>query len=305
MQRGVAGDEARAQPRRVRALRQAREHHQIAEVVAAEPCGRLERAERRRVFVEVDLRVALVRRDDEAVSIATARTGAPLLERQHPPRSDCPASRRRAAACVATVRLGQRRPVEPRNCAADVWLSEDRSAPRRAGPRPRRSDRTDSGRRRLAPGRVGSITVCASANSASRVPLTGSTCVAGIEARARSDASPRRRSPRAAPARRRSWDSSPARRGLPASAALTSSGVACFGSPMDRPIGLYAGFGTMSAVSARKRSNGYGCRRASSGFMHELSVSPRAAGSGALTVGTGVTHHPAALCAWPKSASRT
>src|SRR4051794_6619102 len=46
-----------------------------------------------------------------------------------------------------------------------------------------------------------------------------------------------------------------------------SSGVGCLGSPMPRLIGAYAGFGRMSLVSPRRRSNGYGWSLASSGFM--------------------------------------
>ena len=44
--------------------------------------------------------------------------------------------------------------------------------------------------------------------------------------------------------------------------------------------GLYAGFGVMSFVSSRRRSNGYGCRRESNGFMPGLSGTPGPPGVG-------------------------
>ena len=136
-----------------------------------------------------------------------------------PRRSGCPASRRTAAACAPRCAASIARPVGG-EVARRVAVDEHGAARRPAAPRLRRSDRTDSGRPRVAPSRVGSITVCASANSASREPFTGSTWRAAGRAPRRSAAAASRRRPRAAPARRR-WPGTTTAAG----SALTS---ACF-----------------------------------------------------------------------------
>ena len=78
----VAGNEARAHARHVAALGQRRQHHQVAEIVAAERLGGLQAAQRRLV-AEIDLRVALVAGDDEAVAIAQLEQRLPLRQRHH------------------------------------------------------------------------------------------------------------------------------------------------------------------------------------------------------------------------------
>ena len=92
----------------------------------------------------------------------------------------------------------------------------------------------------VAPGRLLSTTVCAKAKSASRLPSTGSTCVAGSSAAGHAGAKPRGDG---LAQRRRAG-----RRGIigdPAPAAASASrmrfGVGCFGSPIDRLIGGSAG----------------------------------------------------------------
>ncbi len=81
-QRGVAGDEARTHARHVRALRQARQHHEPLEA-AAEAVRGLEAAKRRRRFIEIDFRIALVGRDHETVAVGQREQLAPVVERQH------------------------------------------------------------------------------------------------------------------------------------------------------------------------------------------------------------------------------
>src|SRR4051812_39347220 len=51
-----------------------------------------------------------------------------------------------------------------------------------------------------------------------------------------------------------------------------NGGVGCLGSPIDRSIGRNRGSGASPAISARMRSNGYGCSRASSGFTAASSL---------------------------------
>jgi hypothetical protein len=100
-----------------------------------------------------------------------------------------------------------------------------------------------------------SIAACANANSASRVPSTGSTCVA-----ASSFGSLYRRMNHAAIVCRSSsipivngYDDSPSR--CDVNASLITRGVACCGSPIDRRIGDIAG-GAMPAIKERNLSNG-------------------------------------------------
>ena len=82
-QRAVAGCIARAQPGRVGALRQAAEHDEARIAVASAGLRGAERAERRLRLVEMDLRIAFVGRDDEAVSIGQLERLAPFGERHH------------------------------------------------------------------------------------------------------------------------------------------------------------------------------------------------------------------------------
>ena len=49
-----------------------------------------------------------------------------------------------------------------------------------------------------------------------------------------------------------------------------SRGVGCLGSPIDRLIARFAGSGTTPAYRPRRRSNGYGCSRASLGFTRRV-----------------------------------
>ena len=75
----IAGDEARAHARHVGALRQAAETHQPRIAGAAQPVRGLQAAERRLRFVEIDLGVALVGGDDEAVPVGQVEQLLPLL----------------------------------------------------------------------------------------------------------------------------------------------------------------------------------------------------------------------------------
>ena len=112
---------------------------------------------------------------------------------------------------------------------------------RRAAPRLRRFGRTDSGRRPRVAG--ASSTVWAKANSASREPLTGSTCVAGVGLRdavaPRQPAGDRLAQLRRAGGRRIGREAvERADQRL-----LDEPGVGCFGSPIDRLIGCSVAFG--------------------------------------------------------------
>ena len=66
---GIARDVARAQARRIRALRQAAEHGQAFEIHASERLRRGERAERGPRLVEINFGVALIGGNDESMSI--------------------------------------------------------------------------------------------------------------------------------------------------------------------------------------------------------------------------------------------
>ncbi|MNY14005.1 hypothetical protein D3C86_1471660 [compost metagenome] len=66
---GVAGDKTRTQAWQVRTLGQAVEHHAALEVLAAQFCAGAEQAWRRRLFVEVEFAVALVRGNHEVMLI--------------------------------------------------------------------------------------------------------------------------------------------------------------------------------------------------------------------------------------------
>ncbi len=81
----VARREARAQARRARALGQRRERDQARIALAAEGRGGGERAQRRLAFLEVDLAVALVGDDHEAVAVGKLEEALPLLLRHHAP----------------------------------------------------------------------------------------------------------------------------------------------------------------------------------------------------------------------------
>jgi len=81
-QRRIAGDRTGAQPGRVRSLGQAVEDHQPRKTGPAQLLRGLERTKRRPVAI--DLRIALVRRDDEAMAIRPVEQRTPLVERQHP-----------------------------------------------------------------------------------------------------------------------------------------------------------------------------------------------------------------------------
>src|SRR6185295_8047236 len=76
-QRRVPGREPRAHARTVGSLRKAREDNQLFVTGAAELVRRLEGTERR--AVEVDLRIALVRGDHEAVAIGELEQALPVL----------------------------------------------------------------------------------------------------------------------------------------------------------------------------------------------------------------------------------
>ena len=76
-ERGIAGDEARAHAGRIRALRQAGERHQSL-VRASELARSLQSAERR--FAAVDLRVAFVRCDNEAMAIGELEKRPPVVQ---------------------------------------------------------------------------------------------------------------------------------------------------------------------------------------------------------------------------------
>ena len=76
----IADNRTRSQSWRVRALREAREHDQPLEARASEPHRGIQPAERRRRFVRIDLRVALVGRDDEAVPVGALEDRAPVVE---------------------------------------------------------------------------------------------------------------------------------------------------------------------------------------------------------------------------------
>ena len=79
---GITGNEARPQPGHVAALGQAREGHQIPEVVAAEFAGRLQRAQGW-FLVKVNLRVTLVAGNDEAVAVAELKKLLPVRQGHH------------------------------------------------------------------------------------------------------------------------------------------------------------------------------------------------------------------------------
>ncbi len=80
-QLGVARHEARAHARRIGALGKAGEHHQPV-VAAPQLVRRLQGPERRRAAI--DLGVALVCSDDEAVAIGELEELAPFIELHHP-----------------------------------------------------------------------------------------------------------------------------------------------------------------------------------------------------------------------------
>ena len=65
-------------------------------------CAARQRAQRRRGLVEVDLAVALVGDDDEAVAVGERRRAAPIPRASSRGRSGCSASTRRRAACAST-----------------------------------------------------------------------------------------------------------------------------------------------------------------------------------------------------------
>jgi len=79
----VARDVAGAQPRRVRPLGQAAEHDEPREPVAAERVRGGEARQRRPRLVEVDLGVALVGCDGEAVAVGQREERAPVVEVEH------------------------------------------------------------------------------------------------------------------------------------------------------------------------------------------------------------------------------
>ena len=157
---GVAGDEARAQSGHVGALRQRREHQQVAEIGAPEPARGLQRAQRRLrpPGAKIDLGVALVAGDRRSRAYRSARTACAIRPAASPRRWDCPASRRTSAACGP--RSPRRsRPSRSRNCAPGrCWRRPSRRPP--AGPRPRRSGRTDWGTARSARGAPGRAAPC-------------------------------------------------------------------------------------------------------------------------------------------------
>ena len=81
--RRIAGDEAGAHARHVGTLGQAGEHHDVAEIAAPQLLRSLQGAERRGGLVEVDLRIALVGGDHEAVAVGQFEELAPLLQGQY------------------------------------------------------------------------------------------------------------------------------------------------------------------------------------------------------------------------------
>jgi len=72
----IAGDRARSQSRRIRALRQAGEDDEVSEISAAEPDRCLESTERRGGLIEVDFRIALVGCNNESVAVGALEDGA-------------------------------------------------------------------------------------------------------------------------------------------------------------------------------------------------------------------------------------
>ncbi len=81
----VARGETRAQARRIGALRERPHRQQVREIAAAELRRGLHAAQRFRRLVEVDLAVALVRDDDEAVAIREREELPPFVQRHDAP----------------------------------------------------------------------------------------------------------------------------------------------------------------------------------------------------------------------------
>jgi hypothetical protein len=80
----VARNRPRPETRRIRALRQAVEDDQVRKPVPPELLRGLERSQRWARIV--DLRIALVRRNHEAVAIRMREQRAPFVQRQDTPR---------------------------------------------------------------------------------------------------------------------------------------------------------------------------------------------------------------------------
>jgi hypothetical protein len=83
-QRGIAGHGPGSQTRRVRSLGQADEHHETTVVVASELEGCRESAEWCRAAVIVDIGLAFVGGNCEAVPIRELEQHAPFIARHHP-----------------------------------------------------------------------------------------------------------------------------------------------------------------------------------------------------------------------------
>jgi hypothetical protein len=198
------------------------------------PAPRRLQPAQRRLVAEVDLRVALVAGDHEAVAVAQLEQRAPLVQRHHRAggvagRADVQQLRARPGG-VVDGRPSRRRSCAPGRC----WRTRWRRRP--AGPRPRRSGRTGWGRprwRRAGWGRSRS----AQRRTAPRACRSPAAPGWRGPAPRRSGAAPSRRRPRAAPVRRR-WRGRPTGLGQRRTiASSTSAGVACLGSPMPRLMG--------------------------------------------------------------------
>ena len=248
-QRRIAGDVARAQAGRVRALRQAAEDDEARKAgrdraPAPRRARRAAASPRRNRSPNSTRRTAMTKpwRSDSANSarqlvevehaagrIVGRADVEQLRARPHVVGHLVPVDARSRRRAIGVDAIRQRAGEQRRAFVDLVERIGHRRPSRRRGSR-----RRPSARRRTAPRGCRAPAAPASPESS---------------AAARGGARATRRSPRAARARRSSWDNSRAPRRPRASASSTSCGVGCRGSPIDRLIGARAAVG----VDAREQ----------------------------------------------------
>ncbi len=179
---GCARHEPGSQARQAGSLRQRMEGHAAGEARAAQRFGRTQQRRRRGRFVVEQVCVALVRGDHEVMPLGELqRALADSRDLITAPTGFAGTAQEQQLA--ALPHLGGNRVEVRQDNHWRRWCRGSAARRRPAAPRLRRSGSRDSASppaRRAGAAR--STTACTKANSASRVPLTGSTCVSGIDA---------------------------------------------------------------------------------------------------------------------------